>query len=207
MRAHAVLVSCALLLPGGVAHAQDAPECFGEKPTIVGTDGEDRLVGTPGRDVIAGLDGKDRIEGRGGDDLICAGHARACWGCGDIVKAGSGDDRLGGGAGGQRLAGGPGDDLLRAGDGDDTLVGGLGNDRAFAGVGNDMLIEGPGNDLAAGGEDFGIDGAGGDQVTFRLGWHVNADLAEGRATGDLGNDRIPDIEHVTGSRGDDVLAG
>ena len=47
--------------------------CFGQLPTIVGTNGNDVLTGTDGPDVILAGDGDDTIEGGRGDDLICSG--------------------------------------------------------------------------------------------------------------------------------------
>ena len=95
------------------------PTCDGERATIVGTTGDDRLEGTGGVDVIVGLAGDDRLVGMGGDDVLCGGPGA------DVLQAGPGDDRLFGGADrwhksrnklyGDRLEGGEGDDLLDAG--------------------------------------------------------------------------------------------
>ncbi|MFI5028892.1 MAG: hypothetical protein ACHQCF_07940, partial [Solirubrobacterales bacterium] len=49
------------------------PRCHGRRPTIVGTDGPDRLQGKPRRDVIWGGPGDDEIFGSLGNDLICGG--------------------------------------------------------------------------------------------------------------------------------------
>src|SRR5688572_4696976 len=51
--------------------AAGATTCFGKKPTILGTRGDDEIEGTAGRDVIQGLGGDDEIRGLGGEDRIC----------------------------------------------------------------------------------------------------------------------------------------
>lgn len=53
--------------------AQAVATCFGQTPTIVGTEGDDTLNGTAGDDVIVGLGGNDVIRGLEGNDTICAG--------------------------------------------------------------------------------------------------------------------------------------
>jgi Ca2+-binding RTX toxin-like protein len=99
-----------------------AQRCFGQRPTICGTNGRDVLRGTPGSDVIVGRGGKDRIEGLGGNDRICGGK---------------GNDRLLGGKGKDRLSGDQGKDVLLGGAGRDQLNGGLGRDTCDDGTGED----------------------------------------------------------------------
>ena len=68
-----VLFTGGALLPiAATAHAA-APDCFGHRPTIVGTDKDDDMKGTAGRDVIVGLGGNDDISALDGDDLVCGG--------------------------------------------------------------------------------------------------------------------------------------
>jgi len=88
--------------------------CNGQKATIVGTDGNDRLIGTPGRDVIVGGKGDDFIAGRGGNDLICGG---------------SGNDVLRGGRGRDTILGNRGRDTINGQSGKDRTAGGPGLDR------------------------------------------------------------------------------
>ena len=123
----AALVLAPLVLAGGVpavgrSVAAAGPTCDGRTPTIVGTEGSDRLTGTPGDDVIAGLGGRDLIAGGAGDDVIC-GDAGP-----DEITGGEGDDRLYGGTNGRLnvfesqaepagdvVVPGPGDDLVDLG--------------------------------------------------------------------------------------------
>ena len=103
------LVGCALLATPLEATAK-TPKCEGERATIVGTKGEDRLVGTRRADVIFAGDGSDEIIGKGGDDVICRGPGH------DLVEAGSGDDRT-------RGLGDTASDFLFGGSGDDVIEG------------------------------------------------------------------------------------
>jgi YVTN family beta-propeller protein len=148
--------------------------CFGQVPTIHGTEGPDHLRGTEGRDVIHGLGGNDRIEGLGGDDLICGGdgddelydfYPFAVGGVifpdSDSLDGGNGNDTLYGSIGNDTLIGGPGNDRLIADlvlrgaapiipTGNDTLDGGPGNDELIGGGGADTLNGGDGNDILHG---------------------------------------------------------
>ncbi len=73
------LVGAGLLVVGlsPAVGAGEAPLCFGEPATIVGTDSFDTLTGTPGPDVIHGKGGHDFIDGLGGNDRICGGQSPA----------------------------------------------------------------------------------------------------------------------------------
>jgi YVTN family beta-propeller protein len=141
--------------------------CFGQVPTIIGTNGPDNLIGTEGPDVIHGLGGNDRIEGRGGNDLICGGdgddtlygfYSYAVGGViffdPDSLDGGNGNDKLYGSFGNDTLIGGPGNDELRA----DLIFQGpapllpLGNDTLDGGPGDDVLIGGGGADYLNGGD-------------------------------------------------------
>jgi Ca2+-binding RTX toxin-like protein len=117
-------VTGAATITGGTA-GSDEVTCWGRVPTIVGTDGRDKLFGTKGRDVILGLRGADTIDGRGGRDLICGGRAQ------DVLAGGSGNDVvLGNRDGGYRC----GDRVARffchRGD---ILAGGIGRDQLIGG--------------------------------------------------------------------------
>ncbi len=74
--------------PPSVGLAETRGWCGGERATIVGTDGDDKLTGTANRDVIVALGGRDQVEARGGDDIVCAGPGP------DTVRAGAGADSV-----------------------------------------------------------------------------------------------------------------
>jgi hypothetical protein len=144
--------------------------CKGEKATIVGTPGDDKLQGTSHRDVIVGGGGDDTIKGHGGKDLICAGDGK------DKVSGGDGRDRIYGGDGKDKLSGGDGNDAISGGDGEDRIYGGSGKDKLSGGDGDDKLNGGAGKDDLAGksgddelnggtGIDTGRGGSGADTFT------------------------------------------
>jgi hypothetical protein len=83
----------------------------GQRCTLSGTAGADRLQGTPRRDVICGRGGADIVKGLAGNDRLIGGR---------------GDDTLVGGGGNDELFGGPGRDRLVGGRGADHLHGGPG---------------------------------------------------------------------------------
>jgi Ca2+-binding RTX toxin-like protein len=192
------LVAMPVVAPSYAAAA--APNCFGKRATIVGTNRDPSkpvdLKGTPGNDVIVGLRGMDNIYGRGGDDLICSAGG---W---DYVDGGSGNDKIKGGDGIDELAGGRGHDSIWAGLGvADVLWGQGGNDRLFGGPGTaDQLWGGPGDDIMDGGR-------GRDIVVFAESPQgVHAHLGTGEATGH-GNDRMISVEELYGTFLNDVLYG
>lgn len=54
----------------------DAPSCQGLRPTIIGTDGNDRISGTGERDVIHALGGNDYVNAVAGNDVVCGGSGK-----------------------------------------------------------------------------------------------------------------------------------
>ena len=184
-----VIALCVLLLavvPGGRSWAE--PErCLGQRATIVGTNGTERLEGTNRDDVISARGGSDYVLGKGGDDLICGGPGD------DHLLAGLGRDRMTGVRGDDSLVGGHGTQLLDGGDGSDTFFpsGGVGG-RMRGGGGNDWIVfsdrkcaRGVVVDLA----DRRVTYPGCKQGWSRGDWTVRA------------------VERVEGSRGGDVLVG
>ena len=113
-----------LLLAPSVA---ERPKCMGERATIVGTDGTERIVGTNGKDVIVAKDGSDYIKAKASGDLICAGAGD------DHIETGNGPDRVKAGAGADSLVGGNRAVLLD---------GSTGSDIFFTGGGAGGLIRG-----------------------------------------------------------------
>ena len=110
---------------------------LGNRCTIRGTPGNDRLRGTFRADVICGFGGRDRLIGLGGDDVIRGAQGR------DEIIGSTGSDRLKGGAHG---------DLVRGSSGGDRIWGNSGNDELRGGIGNDDLdaVDGDGGDLVRG---------------------------------------------------------
>lgn len=170
--------------------------------TLLGGDGDDDLTinwgsveGGEGRDTLASLEGDGNLDG------------------------GNGDDDLTGNGGSDYLDGGTGDDMMRGGDGNDFLYAGgsagqpgaAGRDTLEGGPGIDVLSDEDGNgttpeinrDILDGGEGF-------DDVSsyiLREG-AVVVDLAGGNDQGERGeNDRLENLESVTGGFGADILAG
>jgi Ca2+-binding RTX toxin-like protein len=87
--------------------------CAGQRATIVGTRGADKLRGTYGDDIIVTGDGDDRVLGSRGGDLVCGGAGA------DVIRGGRGADTLRGGSGKDGLRGGHGSNECRGGRGSD----------------------------------------------------------------------------------------
>jgi Ca2+-binding RTX toxin-like protein len=186
--------------------------------------------------VIAGLGGNDRLLGRGGSDTLCGGTGDdvVLGGAGiDWLLPGAGRDYASGGR--DRInvvsyvrsprgikinlrtgiARGWGRDTVRnvhqvdgshfpdviiGDERGNALVAFKGNDRLRGGRGEDSLIGGPGDDDLNG-------GPGADYAVFIDSPNaVDASLTAGKATGE-GRDTLDDMEHLLGSRFDDVLEG
>lgn len=223
------LLALPLLPPAGASSPVVRQRtCLGERVTILGTRGADRIVGTEGRDVILARGGDDVVLGRDGGDRICGGDGsdriEGRYG-NDLVDAGDGPDTVAGGPGSDYLIGWNGRDELRGGDGGhgDTLVGGEGNDRLLGGDGSsdaDHLFGGDGNDFldgGLGGRDELYGGRGNDFLARGLVSYEFSELAvevalapeldgASSATGE-GNDRILEADGVVGSDHFDVLTG
>lgn len=214
----------------------DVLDGMGGNDVLDGGDGNDLITGGPGADEITGGSGTDTasyVDSAGGVSVnLMSGVARGGDAEGDLVgtdddienvigamNAGNTltgnrmDNILWGGMAMDELSGGRGMDELYGGGGDDTLEGGEGDDELEGGPGADMLSGGAGADTAS----YAGSMAG---VTVRL---HNMVALMGDAEGDTfapgegreytdkdGNDMIEDvadIEHLTGSPHDDILAG
>jgi Ca2+-binding RTX toxin-like protein len=214
------------------AGARELDPCFGGRPNIVGTEGDDNLQGTSGPDVIFGAGGDDTIIGGDGDDRICSGTGD------DVIKGDGGNDSLFGATGVDFIYGGDGGDelysggsstseleYLDGGSGDDKLSGESSPEEMYGGIGDDLLngggsllnvldeLNGDADDdelrgaqaLLAGGQ--GDDYVEGGTLSFRdsLG-PIKVDLSDGRAVGE-GDDTFDSVFDVVGSRFDDEIIG
>ncbi len=203
--------------------AQAAPGCFGSRPTIAGTAGDDLLVGTDGADVIYGGGGSDTIRGGKGNDRLCGGGIGF-----DDVAGGRGRDLIDVAGYDQdetkvqehyaSAAGGPGRDRIEA-SGFWTVVRGNAGADSIHGRGAHLLFGDSGDDSLVASErpsTFFQGGAGDDRMADRTGtgvlvhWEaprgVKVDLSAGTATG-WGRDTISGFAFVLGSDFDDVLLG
>ncbi|MDC7712059.1 type I secretion C-terminal target domain-containing protein [Vogesella indigofera] len=108
--------------------------------TVLGTDKNDTLNGTAEVDVLlAGNSGSMSIDDILGSSVMTSDSESISTGNADIVKSGSGNDRLYGQGGSDILIGQDGDDYLHGGSGSDGLSGGNGNDVLIGGSGADAL--------------------------------------------------------------------
>ena len=108
--------------------------------------------------------------------------------------AGSGNDVVTGNTAANSLEGRNGNDILHGLGGDDALKGNDGNDELYGGVGADMLDGGPGDDYAY-------------YTNSSVGVLVRLHAAHAVRYGDAEGDTLTDIEHLVGSKHNDILAG
>ncbi|MEO0804141.1 MAG: DUF4347 domain-containing protein, partial [Cyanobacteria bacterium J06642_2] len=138
-------------------------------PSIVGTEGDDRLTGDDGENTIDALGGNDLVFAGGGNDTVSAGSGddRVFADEGnDLIWGGLGEDKIFAQAGNDRISGGEdadsifastGDDVLSGDEGDDLLLGGDGNDILMGVTGNDVILGGDGSDIIVFGNGDGTD--------------------------------------------------
>jgi Ca2+-binding RTX toxin-like protein len=156
--------------------------------TITGSAIADIIDGLAGNDTIVGLAGNDSLAGNGGNDALQGGEGN------DILDGG--DDDVSGGTGNDALAGGLGNDNLNGEDGSDTVNGGAGDDRLGGGAGID-IINGD---------------AGVDTVFYRDKTTAVVIALDGAnevivSVGGIDEDRVRNVENVTGGSGNDQLTG
>jgi Ca2+-binding RTX toxin-like protein len=169
-----------------------------------------------GNDVLEGGDGNDTIDGGGGTDT--ASYASATGGVQVFLTAlgggssgAAGDDTLisienvtgsghndviSGNLNANTLDGGDGHDLLRGQAGNDALLGGNGDDFLNGGLGDDMLTGGAGWDRAA----YSTGATAGVTVNLNI-------VGVAQNVGAQGMDTLSGIEHLSGTKFNDVLTG
>ena len=112
----------------------------------------------------------------------------------DVIDALAGNDTVNGNAGADTLSGGDGDDILNGGEGNDILNGGAGDDTLDGGPGADTLDGGAGSDTAS-------------YQNSAVAVLVRLHEASAVRNGDAAGDTLTGIEHLVGSRHNDILAG
>ena len=169
----------------GVARGGEAGgDSFGDPNADEYTNDIENVQGSMHDDEVVGDGGDNKLWGRGGDDELSGGE---------------GVDTLDGGDGDDELDGGDGDDTLTGGDGADELTGGDGVDTASY-MGSMMGVEVRLHTYkAAGGEAEGDTFAG--STTYK---HMTLDEDDEMVETESS---AADIEHLTGSDNDDILAG
>ncbi len=185
-----------------------------------------------GDDFLDGGDGDDTLIGGGGNDTagygaasgavevdLQFGFATGAAGNDTLVgienaTGGSFDDFLIGSSGANTLDGFGGNDGLLGQDGDDILYGSTGHDFLRGGNDNDTLNGGEDDDFLNGqaGDDILNGDLGWDRAAYSTGAvaGVTVDLnivGVAQNTGSQGFDTLIGIEHVSGTRFDDVLTG
>lgn len=162
---------------------------------LEGGEGDDALFGGGGSDTAAyvGASGAVQIDLEGGFASGAAGNDSY-----DSIENSVGsafDDGILGDSGANRLDGGGGHDFIRGRDGNDTLLGNSGDDFLNGNDGDDLIDGGDGWDRAV----YSNGAIAGVTVDLNL-------LGVAQDTGQ-GFDTLVDIEHVSGTRFDDVLTG
>ncbi len=191
-----VTVTVSYVQPDGATATETVPDI----ENLAGSDHDDILAGDRRDNVLNGYAGHDKLYGGpgGGDDTLSGGSGD------DSLFGGIGMDRLNGEAGHDALIGGAGNDTLDGGDGDDTLRGGSGADVLMGGAGFDRADYSD-SDNAVTVRLHSLASAGGDAQGDIFGNTIP--VAYRQADGSTGVESLPDIEHLTGSAHNDILAG
>ena len=147
-----------------------------------GSEHNDILIGDPGSNELNGGGGNDVMDGREGNDRLLGDDSFMVY----FGSSTSGDDRLNGGAGDDWLEGGGGADELRGGPGEDTA-----SYRSFSGAVEVRLYDGTARGGHAEGDTF---------VGLKTVNYIDDD-------GNIREAIVPDIENLSGSTNNDLLAG
>ncbi|MGR3375002.1 MAG: M10 family metallopeptidase C-terminal domain-containing protein [Pseudooceanicola nanhaiensis] len=203
--------------------------------SIDGNGGADTLLGGAGNDTIIGNGDGENVDGGIGDDLILSGLGNETMDGGagndtidhrawngayefdmttgntdfagesfvnfENVLMGNGNDSVTGTSGANLIDGGGGNDTINDGQGADTVIGGAGDDLLLAG------------DTTFGNGDNWDGGIGQDTLSFELhdwgdpGSVVSFDLGAGEAEYNGFVETFSNIEHFTGSDGNESITG
>ena len=197
---------------------------------VIGSSGNDKISGGAADDLLAGLSGDDGLDGGSGIDT--AYFARS--GKGVVVSLSAGtatgegsdtlvamenvigsdfDDVIRGGTGSNRLEGGAGNDALDGGVGADTLIGGAGTDTLNGGTGADSMAGGTGDDSyfadALGDVVVELTGEGNDTFRSSLSRNLSTNVEQLVLIGsaDINGTGNTDANTITGNTGNNVLSG
>jgi len=199
--------------------------------------GDDLLEGGLGNDWLDGDAGSDTIDGGDGVDWVNygrdlndpnaigshgvyinleLGEAKDNWSYTDKLISIEGaigsnyDDTIIGNSADNNIIGNAGDDTIHGKGGNDWLIGWTGSDTIYGDAGDDWLEAGSGADFIDGGD--GIDWLNYENEDsdpkYITGKGVTVDLEKQSAVDNWGNeDKILNVENVTGSRFSDLLIG
>lgn len=215
----------------GYSNGPDGHDTLIDVENVTGSQFDDDIAGNSLANVLRGLGGHDFITGGSGDDVIDGGDGRdqaSYHDAGDGVNASltagtasgaagndtlvsiedlsgsSFDDHLIGDGEINSLNGLAGNDMLEGLGGHDALRGRQGNDTLRGGDGDDFLDGGQGDDVIDGSDGF-------DRAAFfsmaTTGVTVDLNLQGVAQNTNQGMDTLIGIEHVSGTRFDDVLIG
>jgi Ca2+-binding RTX toxin-like protein len=179
----------------------EGDDVAGDVETVKGGSGSDVLTGSDAAETLTGNNGDDVLRGRGGADTIQGGSGN------DTIDFADRGDPVTVDLDANRDSDGD-----RFGDDIESAAGGAGNDRLIGGGGENALSGGPGNDTIDGrGDNDRIAGGDGwDTADYSLRTNpvkVTLDTVADDGQSGEGDLVLPDVEAVTGGRGDDTLTG
>ncbi|WP_162148541.1 S8 family serine peptidase [Asticcacaulis sp. AC402] len=181
--------------------------------TLSGGSGDDYVHGGPGNDALDGGNGSDKLSYDGAvtgvtiDLSLTEGQNTGGGGIDTVsgfenLEGSDFSDQLTGSGGNNTISARRGHDWVRGAEGDDRLFGGLGDDTLDGGNGDDTVTGGSGADRLSGGLGIDLLSYADSVAAVRI---VLGDLTA--VSGDAMGDVIAGFENVTGSTGDDTLAG
>jgi Ca2+-binding RTX toxin-like protein len=183
--------------------------------------GDDTIIASMGKDTIDGGDGSDTIDfttfttgidaDLDGGNKVTINNDISVKNVENIIGS-SHQDTLSGDAQNNKFYGQNGDDILKGEQNNDILYGGSGADQIFGGEDDDTLYGESGNDTLSGGSgnDMIDGGEGNDTVTYvdtNNGVTISLRDTRPQNTGSAGEDKLLNIENITGSNYDDTIEG
>jgi Ca2+-binding RTX toxin-like protein len=186
--------------------------------SLIGAGGIDSLAGAAGADSLKGGSGKDTLDGGAGidradysDGAAAVSVTLAASSFANVSVGGAAEDRIRniedviGGAGNDKLTGDRLANGLIGGAGNDSLAGAQGADALIGGAGRDTLGGGAGSDALDGGT--GLDTADYSDKTTAISVTLKGTGLASVSVGGTVEDRVKNIENLTGGAGNDSLGG